>query len=363
MAKKRISVSQTIFLLIIFVISTTDIFIPAIIARQAGRDGWISVIIATIITIFSSFIWLSLASKFPNETLPEYLPKIFGQPIGKFLGILYTFFFIYNNALISREFGALMSVAFLPLTPIVVLIAAISIVSIYAAFEDIEVIARTNETLFPIGILLLLIVTLFTSRYMKFDNFLPVLENGIKPPSLGTLTVYSCMGECSIILYLYPFINNKDKAKRGMMITITLLGVSFLLGALVIAIFGAEFTADLMIPTLEMVQVIDLANFIQRLDAIIMSIWVGGIFIKLALYFYLAALTLKYVLNVKSYKAFLIPLAGITIPLSVLSFESVTEVVIFLEKILPFFFLTQEVLLPLIFLIVSVIKKPYKQRR
>ncbi len=363
MVKKKISMSQTVYLMIILVLSTADIFIPSIVARQAGRDAWLSVMIATVLSILLSFIWISLTSRFPNESLPEYLPKIFGQTFGGFIALSYIFFFITSIAVIGREFSALMATAFLPFTPIVVLITVIVALSVYAAFEDIEVIARTNEALFPLGMFLLVMVILLTAKDMDFSNLLPILENGLKPPLLGAITLVSYMGETFLILYIYPYICNKETFKRSFILSLVLLESTFLLGTATVALFGIDLTANLMIPTLAMVQVINLANFIQRLDAVIMSIWVGGIFIKLSVYFYFSALSISTILKMRSYKPFLVPLAGIAIPVSILAFEDITEVTVFLEKILPLYLLSWEVLLPSIILIAAVIKKPYEQRK
>lgn len=363
MIKKRISLSQTVYLLMILVISTADIFLPAIIARQAGRDAWISVLIATALSIVFGLIWLPLASRFPDETFPDYLPKILGQPLGGLLGLLYVLFFLSLISVVAREFGALAATAFLPLTPVIILEVAITAISVYAALEDIEVIARTNEALFPLGLFLLVSVFILTTKDMEFKNYLPILENGLKPPILGALTLSAWMGETFLMLYLYPYINNKNMAVYGIIGSHILIGGGLLLGTSSIALFGAELTADIVIPPLAMVQIINLANFIQRLDAVIMATWVGGIFIKLSLFIYVAALSLSSSLNVRSYKPFVVPLTGIALPISILSFENITEIIDFLEKPLPFYLLTWEVLVPLIVLIIAVIKYPNKQRK
>lgn len=80
--REKISVLQFSFLLITIVLATADVFLSALVAQQAGRDSWISVIIGTIISIplpwslityLATYLWVYTLYRYMSEK--KYLIK------------------------------------------------------------------------------------------------------------------------------------------------------------------------------------------------------------------------------------------------------------------------------------------------
>jgi len=57
-----------------------------------------------------------------------------------------------------------------------------------------------------------------------------------------------------------------------------------------LAIFGPEVTARWFFPALNGVRMIHLANFLERMEAFIMVVWVSGALIKISVYYWAAVL-------------------------------------------------------------------------
>ncbi|MBO8137243.1 MAG: GerAB/ArcD/ProY family transporter [Desulfotomaculum sp.] len=75
----KISARQLMFIIITFIISTADIFLPAIVAQQAGRDSWISVVVANAEAMVVAAVALSLGLRFPQLTLVGICQKVLGK--------------------------------------------------------------------------------------------------------------------------------------------------------------------------------------------------------------------------------------------------------------------------------------------
>jgi len=93
----KISGFQTIPMLINLVSATAVMIVPGITTSIAGRDAWITPILALIPTIYQAYLTGNLGKRFPNMTLIQYLEVILGTWIGKIIGILYIFFFLHTR--------------------------------------------------------------------------------------------------------------------------------------------------------------------------------------------------------------------------------------------------------------------------
>nr|WP_151191845.1 GerAB/ArcD/ProY family transporter [Desulfotomaculum copahuensis] len=89
----KISDLQTIFLLVNVVGATAIVLLPGFTAAIAGRDSWLTPILATIPGLYLAFLVGALGRLFPGQTLIQYLEWILGSLFGKAVGLYYVFFF------------------------------------------------------------------------------------------------------------------------------------------------------------------------------------------------------------------------------------------------------------------------------
>lgn len=92
----KISARQLMFIIITFIISTADIFLPAIVAQQAGRDSWISVVVANAEAMVVAAVALSLGLRFPQLTLVGICQKVLGKWLGSILALIILTGFFYH---------------------------------------------------------------------------------------------------------------------------------------------------------------------------------------------------------------------------------------------------------------------------
>ena len=159
--EEKIASSQMMLLLITTVTATGFIFIPAITAKFAAQDAWISSLIpTTIFGLIAGFVCIKLGARFPDQSVVEYAPQLVGRVLGKLVGIAYTFVFIHFNAVIIRQFGGLMVNAFMPETPFIVFVVTIVILAGLVVKHGMEVLARMNQFLMILLISVLVLIIL-----------------------------------------------------------------------------------------------------------------------------------------------------------------------------------------------------------
>lgn len=109
----KISASQLSLLLITLVIATSVLFVPAVTAETAGRDGWMSILFsATAFGLLVAWVCTSLGRRFPRQNIIEYSPKVFGPALGYLTNFSYIFFSSGQAPLLSGNLQTLLQLPF-----------------------------------------------------------------------------------------------------------------------------------------------------------------------------------------------------------------------------------------------------------
>nr|WP_279233432.1 endospore germination permease [Desulfofundulus thermobenzoicus] len=354
--KGRISSRQLAMLLFTMVITTADIYPPALVAGVAGRDAWLSVFMAFVYSLAVWLVAVALASRFHGQSLIHYSRRIAGPWLGGFLGLLFILFFFFMGFSLLRMLSDIMATAFMPYTPLVVFAVSAILPACYAVFCGLEVIARVNEILLPLGVGSLLFVGFGVLPDVDFAYFLPVLENGLGPVNWGAILIFNFLGEIMVVLLLYPHVTDPQRVGMHGLMALTGLGAALQIGVLAIGLFTPAITATMTYPALEMVRLITLGTMVTHLDVVMMMVWVGGIFIKLALVYYATVLGLAQWLALSDYRPLVAPVGVLMVVYSLLGYHTLADYLQMLLKVFPGYAVVHELLLPLGLLITTVVR-------
>jgi len=353
----KISNRQAILLVIVTIFPTAILFLPTFIYREAKQDSWLSVVLGIFLGIIVTYIITSLGLMFKDKTIIQYSEIIAGKAPGKVIGLIYCVFFIYRNTLIAREFSEFLVGPFLPETPILVFTVGIILASVYVVRSGLEVIARVNETISPLLLIVIGSIFALVINDMEFKKLMPVLADGLAPVVKGAYSQVLWFGETIVVTMFIPYLNIPQKARRSAVtavIFVGLLGICTMVGG--VAVFGAQ-TGRLEYPVLSIARYISVGDFLERMDPLIVFMWVGGVFIKIAVFHYCTVLALAQWLNLKDYRPLVVPVGSILVVFSVILWENIVELIGQLEKIVPVPFLIIEVGIPIILLIAAKLKR------
>lgn len=95
---------------------------------------------------------------------------------------------------------------------------------------------------------------------------------------------------------------------------------------------------------------ISLADIIERVEPLIMLIWIGGGFVKVGVFYYCAVLAMAQWLNLREYKALVLPTGALLAVLSIILWENVIQLTHQIARVIPPYFLAIEVGIPLVLL-------------
>ncbi|OPX83512.1 MAG: Spore germination protein YndE [Pelotomaculum sp. PtaB.Bin104] len=355
----KINSKQATLLMVSMVLPTTLLFVASVTAHLAKQDGWISILLATLAGLLIAQLAVNLSLRFPGKTLFQYLEVILGKWPGKVVTLLFIWWFIQINAEILRQYGSFMVSAFMPETPIIVLELLITLIAAYAVRNGLEVFTRANEIILPVILGLIIIVNILLTPEVNLKRLLPVfIENGAVPVIKGAVMPAAWMGEIVTIAVLIPYLNKAKEAYR-VAAAATLITGGFLIFTFVgdVAIFGPEVTAGWIFPSLNKVRMIHLANFLERLEAFVMFIWIAGGLIKICVFYWVAVLGSAQCLELKDYKPLVLPVGVILLALSIMAHDSILDLFTFLGRFWgPYALIVFEAGIPLLLLIIAVIR-------
>lgn len=325
--KEKISPQQALFLMVITIVSTGMIFLPIELYNRAAQDSWLSIIFGAMIDVILIYIISKLGLMYRDKTIIEYSQVIFGKTLGKFAGLFVFLIFLFLNTVNLRQFAELTVGAFYPLAPTTFFVIAIILVSTFALYQGLEVIARVNEILLPFFFSFLFAILFFNIPEMNFQHLTPVLENGLIHVFQATSSQALWSVEFIVLAILIPSLSIPTKARRVSFLSLLIVnGFGLVLLTGVIAVFGKE-TGNLSFPFLSMGRMINIANFLERLDSFILAIWVAGGFVKITVFYYCAVLSLSQLLQLTEYRSLILPLGAIQTVFSIILWNNTAQLI------------------------------------
>ncbi|MBP1992422.1 GerAB/ArcD/ProY family transporter [Paenibacillus eucommiae] len=325
MEHPQIGTRQFTVLVIMFIVGSSILMIPGAIAMHAKQDSWISSILAVAAGLGLIVLYCAIGSKFPGKTLFEYCKILLGKWIGLFVAIQFFIFSYLLAAFMLRYIGDFLTTEVMPETPITAILILFMVIVIMAASLGLEVLTRAAEIFFPWIVLFYFIIAVFVSPQIQMINLQPMLEHGLKPVLQGSLPLISIPYlELSLFLFIFPNVKNLNKRRQAFLIGGIIGGFLIVVVTfLSITVLGASLTIRNNYPTFSLTQKIHVGNFLQRVESLLAVIWFLTIFFKSAVTYYVSALGLAQILNLKDYRTVLVPLGVILVPLSLIVYPDI----------------------------------------
>jgi spore germination protein KB len=298
---------------------------------SARQDVWLSVLLGMIPGIVIYFVFSGLYKLYPTMPLTSYISKIIGPFLGKPIAFLYSVHFVYQSVRNFRGCANTIQVSVFDETPLVALLALMAVAMIYIVYLGIDAMLRTIVTfllvLFALG--LLGNIFIFFSGIIQIDYLLPVLENGWKPViNTVPLTYFLPFGELFVCTMFFHYLG-VDTQKSGIKVGFAAMILSGLIISYTMALNAAVLGPDLLsrstFPLFAVTSMINIGDFIQKMDGISVSSLMISYFFKATIYFYAAVLAVTDLFKLKSIKSFAIPLGGIVMFSSIMIAENSVE--------------------------------------
>lgn len=210
--KQIINNKQFRNILICIIWPATITYGSGILAREVGRDMWISGIVSIFTILPLIFIVIYIGRRFPGKTIVEYSSDILGPILGKVLGLMLSiYFFLKASSSISMYIHHLTGFL-LPQTPFLVVTTMHVFVICYLAWKGSEVIGRTSVIAFGMDIIFFLLVFMASLSEININRITPFFDSGIAPVFKASLQADTFIGVTGItIAMMLPMVRDQEK--------------------------------------------------------------------------------------------------------------------------------------------------------
>ncbi len=352
-----------------FLVPALRIF-PASSAHLADRASWLASPAALPLMLGYVFFLSKLMSK-TEQGLGELSLQVLGNKVGKVYLIGFSLWFILYAAFVLRTGADRLITTIYPYTSSSFFVISLGLLCILSSMCPARTLVRMSKLISPAVIGFLLLILLFALFSIDKTNLLPVSAYDIIPVFKASFSsVNICVGVLYSACFLHGMVSDKNKAFKAYAVWLFL--VTLILMSLNMAItgcFGANLTSRLSRPFFALVRSIVFFRTVERVEALMVSLWLFPDFLMVTLVLFCAQYCLRLALDfqpkIDEHKIFdlqngrwIIPFCGLAaLVLALFIAPEPASLDMWSEKIIPYLNLAFAfILVPLVF-IVGKIKK------
>lgn len=289
---RRIQISGGLLasLLTIFLEGSQLLYLPAALFKLAGQEAWLALVIGNIGASLVGLLGIAVCRRFPGQMPGQIARQVLGKWLGGAVGLLYGAFFVWVYSLVLRDLLDFAQIVLLPEAPVWALSLLVILPVLYMAWEGLEPVARVCFALLVAKGISILLVPLLVSKEFSLMQVDPPLYHGVNALMRASGSVLPWSVECLVVMSVAPNLKPGARVYRwflaGMGGATGLLLV--LMGSAALA-FGPDLASRFTYPVYTLVQMVMIGRTIERIEMILVSLWLFGILVKLTLCVYAAA--------------------------------------------------------------------------
>lgn len=257
--------------------------------EHAGQEAWIAVLFGGLYGLGVSLAVVWIACRFPGRDPLAGITASLGGWAALPIRLVYAALNLLLYALALHDVQSFSSILLLFGTPGLVLVSVVVGLAIYAVLRGLEPIARVSYgALIPVVLVVLLLPWGLLREFslLQVDPFLWKGYGGLLQATLLTLPWSGqSIIALSLMRHLSPQVNPYKWTLIGVGGSTLLLGASVTMASLV---FGSALPGRMLYPGFELLAIIAVSETVERIQAAILVVWLGGGLVKIILNLYVA---------------------------------------------------------------------------
>lgn len=294
--KSKISPAQFTLFLVIVCFGGQVVLTPQGIIDDAEHAAPFVVIASGFIYFFAAYMMLLLAKQFPNETLVEYMPRLWGKWLGILPLLILVVTLVGELAEILHGFSKVITFFMFDRTPEEVVGLAMMILCVYCALQDFGAIMRVAQIMFFVTSSIIMLIFFTSLLTFRAENLLPLRVtdwSGVLKALVNSWGMYS--GYELLLLVLPLVYRGEQSLGKSLAGSFAFLMLIFLfVFVLIIGVLTVEGAKNTPYPTVMVVRGVELpGTFVERLENYLLLAWVPVIFDTMAAMMYAVSVVIS----------------------------------------------------------------------
>lgn len=304
---KTISILHVVLLTMTFIGLKNHVTIIPSLLQTVGRDGWASVILGAIMLFPWLFVLVFVHTKSKQQPIKDWLKQKIGKVGSSIILYATAIYLMVVAAFTMRETVLWINTAFLPKTPIEILLLIYTVLCIFLASTSILTITIVNAFVLFAVLVFGFFVAFVNLQVKDYELLRPFFEHGWQPILKGMFYPASGFVELFLLLFIQQYVNKPIRWYHFGLMLFLLVGLTMgpLIGA--IAEFGPVEAAKQRFPAYEEWGLATIGRYIEHLDFLSVYQWLTGAFIRISLILFIVTELLNAEGNQKKIWNFIAP--------------------------------------------------------
>lgn len=291
-AKNKISALQLGLLVFTSGVGSQIITLTKELIGEAQQAAWISTLLGGVVFYFAAYLMLKLGRQFPQETLAEYMPKLWGNIAGGIILWLYNMIFIILLCLVLASMARIMCFFLLDKTPYDIVSLTFLSVIIYGAMQKFGTLIRFHEFIFFLLTPPLILLWLLNFLNFNYDFLLPFIPNEYTRIFTAVPITWNMYAGYEVILLILPWVaRGRISLEKAVGIGFILMTAIFVLTTIMtVGVLTVASARQLQYPNVVVLRAVELpGTFVERLENYFLVAWVPIVADGYMLMLYIAA--------------------------------------------------------------------------
>lgn len=335
-------------------IGTSILVTPSGLAHTAREDAWMASLFSLLINLLMVVLYIAIARLYPGQSIFEIHEKVLGKLLGKLFSLIYLFYFLILTGTLLGNLGFFLSSEMMPETPIEAIQILFLIAAVMCARMGIILLARVGELMFPWIVFLFMVLVLSLMPQIDWNHIKPMLEEGWMP--VAKAGFHSSMFQELIVLMVFlPLVKGEKEGERALMRGAAsgglVLSITVLLSVLIL---GIEQTENSTFPAYALAKTINLGNFFQRVEGILITLWILTFFIKISLLYLSILQGMKTVFGLKDQNSLIYPLSVLFVVVAWNTYINTVYVADIIKNVWSSYALLHLIVIPIVLYLVGI---------
>ncbi|MEF9952810.1 MAG: GerAB/ArcD/ProY family transporter [Clostridium sp.] len=287
---KKFNSYQMVIFLLASMLGVGLLQLPSILTEQVGNEGYIMPLISGVISIVSVFFICYAGSIYGDRGLVDTSRFIYGKVLGIILIIPLWMIFFIACSVESRLFVITIKLFLLDTTPIPAILLPFFLVLLFLLRGEFRHIGRFAEFVLPFVLFIVALLFILVIPGCDFTDLLPLGQRTFTEYFKAIDgSVFSYLGVISLLV-IYPYFKKTDLKSTFKTSAIAVGSISLIYSVTVglcISKLGTAETKWLLYPTISLIKSAYIpGGFIERLEGLLMAIWVILVFMTMAIAIY-----------------------------------------------------------------------------
>lgn len=358
MPETPITMRQLLAVIFAALLSPAIRVLPGGVAQAAGEAGWLALLLALPIALALCWVLFQLLLPLPPGTgLAEACPLVLGKIGGKLALALCLLWGLLQLSVTVRMCGQRFLITGYRNRPVIFYMIVLLAVALWMARGKLAAFGRAGEVFHAILAVTLGIVLLLAAFQMEPENLLPIWIEDLPAAGAAVVPVLSLLGYAVPGAFLAGRLKRQDKDRsRAFRWTVWLCLLLSVLLLVALGCLGPDLISRVEQPFFVMVKGIGVQGAFQRVESVVMALWVLSDLMLIGMLVLSACAVSKVLFGLKRAQSAAVPVAAVTLAGSIFLFQDAFAVERFADGILTAGNLAFGFGFPLVLLVVGKIR-------